>query len=108
MRRRIRQRRERRIWVFGIIMVGIIFSIVWGSTTTANAGTATYGRYKYYTSIRITEGSSLWKIADTYMTEEYKSEEEYIKEVKQINHITGDLLYEGSYLCIPYYSAEYK
>ena len=65
-------------------------------------------RYKYYTSIQIDSGMSLWEIAEEYMTEEYDSQEEYIREVKNINHLEDDLLYAGSYLCVPYYSSEYK
>ena len=42
------------------------------------------------------------------MTEEYDSPQEYIQEVKNINHMNQDLIYEGSYLCVPYYSSEIK
>ena len=42
------------------------------------------------------------------MTEEYDSPQEYIQEVKNINHMNQDLIYEGSYLCVPYYSSEKK
>ena len=52
--------------------------------------------------------ASLWEIAEEYMSEEYASVEDYIKEVKEINHLTEDLIYEGAYLCIPYYSSEIK
>ena len=34
--------------------------------------------------------------------------DEYIREVRQINHLDQDTIYAGSYLCIPYYSSEYK
>lgn len=108
MRTNIRRRRERKLFYFGMILAGIILFVICGTTTTANAGTQTSIRYKYYTSIEVQEGSSLWDIAQTYMTEEYKSPEEYIKEVKKINHMKNDLLYVGSYLCVPYYSSEYK
>ena len=31
-----------------------------------------------------------------------------VREVRQINHLDQDTIYAGSYLCIPYYSSEYK
>lgn len=108
MRTNIRRRGKRKMVYFGIILAGIVLFMVFGTTTTANAGTQTSIRYKYYKSIEIQDGSSLWDIAQTYMTEEYDSAEEYIKEVKKINHMRDDLLYGGSYICVPYYSSEYK
>ena len=42
------------------------------------------------------------------MTEEYHSEQEYIEEVMQMNHLESDIIYEGAYLCVPYYSSEQK
>ncbi len=94
-------------WVgvlFFAVCVGVFLFI--SSANTAKAGTEM--RYKYYTSIQIDSGMSLWEIAEEYMTEEYDSQEEYIREVKNINHLKDDLLYAGSYLCVPYYSSEYK
>ena len=65
-------------------------------------------RYKYYTSIQIHSGDSLWSIAETYMTGEYQNIYDYIDEVREINHLSGDYLRAGSKLCVPYYSSEYK
>ena len=64
--------------------------------------------YKYYTSIQIHSGDSLWSIAETYMTGEYQNIYDYIDEVREINHLSGDYLQAGSKLCVPYYSSEYK
>ena len=61
---------------------------------------------KYYTSIQIEKGTSLWEIAEDYITEEYASEQEYIEEVMRMNHLNNDVIYEGAYLCVPYYSSE--
>lgn len=108
MRGKIRRRRRKKFFGFCIVLTGIMFFLLFCTTTTANAGTQNSIRYKYYTSIEVSEGSSLWEIAETYMTEEYDSIEDYINEVKQINHMKNDLLYGGSYICVPYYSSEYK
>lgn len=64
--------------------------------------------YKYYTSIQVNSGDTLWEIAERYRTEEYKDIPSYIEEVKEINHLTSSHITDGMYLCIPYYTSEYK
>lgn len=98
---------EQNFWGwFLALVITLIFSI--RAAATANAGTADSSRTKYYASIQIEKGTSLWKIAGDYMTEEYLSEQEYIEEVMQMNHLESDIIYEGAYLCVPYYSSEQK
>lgn len=63
-------------------------------------------RSKYYTSIRIEQGDTLWGLADRYMTDEYKDREAYIREVCEMNRISEDDIHAGQYLTIPYYAAE--
>ena len=91
---------------FLALVITLFFSV--RAAATANAGTADSSRTKYYTSIQIEKGTSLWDIAGDYMTEEYVSQQEYIDEVMQMNHLKSDVIYEGAYLCVPYYSAEQK
>lgn len=64
--------------------------------------------YKYYTSIQVESGDTLWEIAEEYRTEEYEDINSYIEEVKEINHLTSSHITDGMYLCIPYYTTEYK
>lgn len=60
--------------------------------------------YKYYKSINIGNGDTLWSIAQMYMdNEHYKSVSEYIDEVKQMNSLSNDDITYGQYLIIPYY-----
>ena len=95
------------IFLVFFVIIFLVFLLFQTSNIT-NAGTQNSIRHKYYTSVEIEQGSSLWEIAEEYITEEYDSVDEYIKEVKQINHLTEDLIYEGAYLCVPYYSSEIK
>lgn len=85
----------------------LFFSILFINSTSgfAKSGQSGEKRYKYYTSISVEKGNTLWNIASEYITEEYDSIEEYILEVKQLNHLTGDGIYAGEFLVIPYYSA---
>lgn len=89
-------------------LLTVILVLIFNTANIANAGTRESERYKYFTSIEVQAGTSLWDIAEEYMTEEYDSPQEYIQEVKNINHMSHDLIYEGSYLCVPYYSSEKK
>ena len=65
--------------------------------------------YKYYTSIEVEEGDSLWSIADKYITDEYRNTQQYVDEVSKLNHLSDDdIIHAGEHLTIPYYSAEYQ
>ncbi|MEE1341258.1 MAG: LysM peptidoglycan-binding domain-containing protein [Lachnospiraceae bacterium] len=61
---------------------------------------------KYFTTIEIEEGDTLWEIAKENRTEEYASIEAYIDEVKRTNHLESDQIEAGYSLLIPYYASE--
>ena len=66
-------------------------------------------KFKYYTSVCLNYGDTLWSIADEYMDEEYYDHFTYIAEVKSINHIqNGDDVTAGKMIIVPYYSTEYR
>jgi cell division protein YceG involved in septum cleavage len=67
-----------------------------------------YNAYKYYTSIQIAEGDTLWSIADSYCSDGYETRDDFIQEVKELNHIDEDSIHAGNYLTVPYYSSEQK
>lgn len=54
-------------------------------------------RHKYYKSIEIASGDTLWDIAKEYMNEDYDSIYAYIDELKYINGLTSDGIQEGQY-----------
>lgn len=64
--------------------------------------------FKYYKSIEIESGDTLWGIAEEYMTSEYASVQEYIDEIKQINHLTSDNIHDSKHLMVAYYDSEFK
>ena len=65
-------------------------------------------KFKYYTSIQLTYGDTLWSIADKYMDADYYDHFSYIAEVKSINHIHDEnSVTAGKYLIVPYYSTDY-
>lgn len=65
--------------------------------------------YKYYTNIEVRYGETLWDIAGTYYCDEkYDDYNHYISEVMQINGLYNEEVSAGSFLIVPYYSAEFK
>lgn len=62
---------------------------------------------KYYTSILIENGDTLWSLAEKYADEHYADTQAYIDEVIFINHLNSTEITEGNYLVVPYYSAEF-
>jgi len=62
--------------------------------------------YKYYTSLEIKSGDTLWGIASEYGTDGYNNLQEYVEEVKSLNDLKGDTIHSGQFLIIPYYSYE--
>ena len=60
--------------------------------------------HKYYKSIEISKGDTLWSIAEEHIDKShYKNVSEYINEVKAMNSIASDNIVSGSYIIIPYY-----
>lgn len=109
-KRVLRLRRERRrkcltmtIAAFAAFCMILICAASYGSiSTSANDG------FKYYTSVTVEAGESLWDISSTYMDEHYDSRDSYIAEVCSINHLDeSGSIRAGQTLIVPYYSSEY-
>ncbi len=59
---------------------------------------------KYYKSIAVEYGDTLWGIAVEFKDSNNQSIQEYIDEVKQINQLKTEEIHAGRYLTIPYYN----
>lgn len=102
----MRQRMVLIILTVCVILAGVIF----GSSILASGhskASTSHASFKYYTSIQIEQGDTLWSIANTHMTPEYKNINTYITEVKELNQLGPDDIHAGQYLMIPYYSGEF-
>jgi len=62
---------------------------------------------KYYTSISIEKGDTLWSIASNYVSGP-KTISNYVNELKEINNLQTDCIYQGQNLIVYYYSSEQK
>jgi len=64
--------------------------------------------FKYYTSIEVKYGESLWSIAESYMdSTKYTGISAYIQEVMKINSLPNDNIKAGQSIIVPYYSDVY-
>lgn len=110
-RRTLRLRRERRRKAFvmsvavAVTLCMVVICAAFCGTIKANANSG----YKYYTDIIVEPGDSLWTLAEEYVDyDHYKDINCYIREVRNINHLSEDSgLSAGQMLIVPYYSAEY-
>lgn len=109
-RKRRRQREIRRIFILtGMAIVLVLGFALSYCALLSHANTEIDNiSYKYFTSVQIEPGDTLWSLADRYADREhYASQEQYIAEVMNTNHLTGEDICVGSYLILPYYSAEF-
>lgn len=108
---RRRQRARRRMCVCMAVTVLVVFAIgvFFGSLMTDAKGGSEENSYKYYSSVSIASGDSLWSLADTYMDNtHYMTRKDYINEVMEINHMVSDRLVSGQKIILPYYSTELR
>jgi len=103
-----RVRRNRMLFLATMSIVSVLFVLIISFTCGTLKSDANTG-YKYYTSITVESGDSLWTIADDYMdTDHYKNKNKYIAEVCRINHLSEDgSIVKGQTLVVPYFSYEY-
>lgn len=108
-RNRIRRQRQlkRRLSLFAAAVL-IALSMAGGSFIVRAENASPDVVYKYYTSIRVGKGDSLWSIADRHADGYFESKQDFLQEVIQINHLLDSDIRQGDYLIIPYYSSEFK
>lgn len=90
-----------------LAMFVILISCIFGKTLVmANAEENSPVSHRYYTSIEIKKGDSLWSIASAYREGSGMSTKEYLKELKKINQIIADDIQAGDSITIVYYADE--
>lgn len=87
-------------------LCGISFGSILSKAETIDAKASE--TFKYYKSVTVQPGDSLWSIAADNMSEEYDSIQDYIDEVCFINSLSNTCIHAGKNLTIPYYFAEFK
>ena len=108
-KREVAVRRQKGILAIAIIVVvalGILLGTSMNALASSDKDIASYN--KYYVSIRVESGDTLWTIADEYVDGFNIEKSEYIEEVCQINEISKNDIHAGDYIVVPYYSQDIK
>lgn len=114
--RRIRNNRLRRkrqlqrhitMFLLTFILVISVSSLFFALRTKAQSNDEEV-LYKYYKSVMVQEGDSLWNYAECYGNNRYyETNQDYIKEVMEMNFLDTDEITAGQYVILPYYSPEF-
>ena len=97
-----------RHYKLSIVMIGaaLLFMVfLFGADKGEKKVDASTYNVKYFKCITIDEDDTLWSIAEDNISEEYDSLNDYIAEVKSINNLSCDKIYNGATLVVPYYAA---
>ena len=101
-----RQRGLVALVVLLVVALGILLGTSMNALASSEKDIASYN--KYYASIRIESGDTLWNIADEYAEGFNISKADYIAEICEINGISENNIHAGDYIVVPYYSQEIK
>ncbi|MBQ8625040.1 MAG: LysM peptidoglycan-binding domain-containing protein [Agathobacter sp.] len=102
--RREAQVRAQKCFIVLTIIFIIVLGFLFGTSMQVFAGdNGTPTLSKYYKSICIEAGDTLWDIAGEYVKDVDVSRQEYIDEVCELNGICADEIYAGEYIVVVYY-----
>lgn len=108
-KRRQREILQKTVFAFFTLCLVIGLSISYQALITKASSPSDTIQYKYYKSVSVAYGETLWSLASENYTNGYESIYDYIYEVKEINHLSEDeAVLAGQALILPYYSSEFK
>lgn len=102
---------QKNILIMMVALICIIAGVIIGSTLLSSSRAKASNEdvlYKYYTSIEVKQGDTLWTIADTYKTDDSVTKDDYIREVMHMNGLQNETIHAGDFLTVAYYSEEFK
>lgn len=62
------------------------------------------GLNRYYTSVQLRQGDSLWELAEQYCEGSPYSRSEYVEELKRMNGLKSEQIHSGEYLTVVYFA----
>lgn len=90
--------------LYGVLMMilfvmGAVFGV---SLDNVLAKDSQEGAQRYYKSVRIEQGDSLWSLAREYGDSRMPASE-YVEELRNMNGLTSDTIHWGQYLTVLYF-----
>ncbi len=113
-RNQLRRQRiiRRQYMALGVICAIIIFTLCFSFSTILSGaeGEDHVTNYKYYKTVTVHSGDSVWSIASANFDDErYSSLNSYIGEINSINNLdSASTLNAGETIIVPYYSTEFR
>ncbi len=90
---------HKRIAILVCVLIAVLALIMLFNVTSSAKNTYNYDIS--YTNVHINNGDTLWDIAKSNYSVEYGDFDDYIEEIRTLNHISGDMIHVGGYLVIP-------
>lgn len=106
---RLKRERLQKCLIFALTSAAVLCMFLICSVSYSSIRAQANTGFKYYTSVTVESGETLWGISDRYIDyEHYEDKDAYIAEVTGINHLDPNgMLQAGQLLIVPYYSEEY-
>jgi len=102
IRRQKQLRRNKRLAFFTACLI-ITVSFTAGGVRSDAESDGKAPMFKYYKSVLIDSGDTLWSIAAENKTSGMDTED-VVEEIKKMNGLRSDSITAGNYLIVPYYS----
>ncbi len=89
-----------------VIIIVTVCVILFTNKTVTNADESGEAAKlnKYYKTITIESGDTLWSIAKEYKSGEYKNTKEYVDELMSMNNLHSDEIMSGQKLLVAYFA----
>lgn len=86
----------------GLIVIAAVLCIILftNSNVIRADGDAAPERTRYYETITIKAGDTLWSIASEYRTSEYKDNRDYVEDLMYVNSLDSEYITAGQNLII--------
>lgn len=107
---KIRRQRERRKHILLTIVTSLLILILSFTAGSFLSNAETEDRevtFKYYKSILIENGDTLWSIATEHKAPDMDTKS-FVNEIKKMNGLSSDRITTGNYIVVPYYSNEFQ
>lgn len=91
---------KEKFYLFNPICAILLFIILGSSIHILANGSDNRPFNKYYTSIQVEDGDTLWSIADKYIGENSVDKESYVNDICRMNNLTDGQIHSGEYIIV--------